>query len=226
MKDAIHLICFDLDGVIISSMDIAIKVFKKVMEEELGLTSDLFEQKKFLALSPEDKFEQAWGNKIKEKNISEEEIEHAMNLYRQGKINSELPLKPYAKEAIELMTNNFQHLAIVSSNRKYVIEDTLKKYNLISYFEHIQGTDDKEDSKPNPEIYQKAVTAFSIDPKNAITFEDSTHGIHSAKGAGMKAIGVATGVETIEDLKKAGADLVLSNLGELDISLVYQLFSK
>jgi len=227
MKDTKHLICFDLDGVLISSMAIANQIFFDTVDEDLKLPTEEWRKNKIMmALPAEERFDVYWKDEIKERGITQNQIESTLNKYRKRKLRVDMPVLPNAIKSVRLMADNFEFLASVSSNKEYIIEETLEKLGIRDLFMKITGIDNIKFSKPHPEIYQTTVDYFGLHPKDAMTFEDSTHGIHSAKSAGMKAVGVATGLETIEDLKKAGADIVLSNLGELDISLVYQLFSK
>ena len=122
-----------------------------------------------------------------------------------------------------MIAENFKNLVSVSSNSNETIDYSLNKIGLRKYFKKIIGTDGIRHSKPHPEIYQKAIEFFGVSPGNAITFEDSSNGIKSAKSAGMKAVGVATGVETYEELQKTEADLVLNDLSDLTIDVVNNL---
>lgn len=46
--------------------------------------------------------------------------------------------------------------------------------------------------KPDPEIYQKAMTMLGVEPADSVIFEDSMTGIQAAKASGASVIGVAT----------------------------------
>jgi beta-phosphoglucomutase-like phosphatase (HAD superfamily) len=104
-----------------------------------------------------------------------------------------------------------------------MLDKYLKKLGMRKYFKKIVGMDGLRHSKPNPEIYKTVMRIFGLPKANCLTFEDSSVGIESAKRAGIKAIGVATGVESVNELKKAGADLVLPNLSGLRIQMIYDL---
>ena len=220
-----NLICFDLDGVLINSMGIANQLFFETMEEELGLSFDYQKHPKVLAMSGEERFDFLWREEIKEKGITDEQLQEALNKYRKRKMSAELPTLPGAQEVVKLMSENFEHMAAVSSNSNYMIEEILERIGLRKYFHKITGLDDVTFSKPDPEIYQKTVDYFGVDPKNALTFEDSTVGITAAKKAGMKAIGVATGVESEEELKETEADLILKDFSCLSLEMVLEIIS-
>ena len=66
-------------------------------------------------------------------------------------------------------------------------------------------------SKPDPEIFIKAANNLGLNLSDCIVFEDSRNGIIAAKRGGAKlVIGVSSRLSE-EDLKKHGADLVISN---------------
>jgi len=225
-KDLTHLICFDMDGVLISSMLIANQLFYEMVEKELGLPLyDYPQQKSLMALSAEERIERLWEDDIREKGITQSEIDRAMDHFRQMKIDAGVPILPDAKKALELMAENFEHLACVSSNREAVIDEQLTGLGVRHFFTKITGIDHVRFSKPDPEIYAQTAEYFGIEPAKCLTFEDSTHGIHSAKSAGMKAIAVATGLESVEELQKTDADLILPDLSGLDLDTVKILLS-
>ena len=224
MKNNKYLICFDLDGVLLDSMPIANQIFFDMAENEFALpTEKIKKDKRNWAIAAKERFNMFWKDEIKKKGITQEQINHFMERFKIKKREANTPIIPHAKEAVILMAENFENLASVSSNSDKLLNWSLKKIGLKKYFKKTTGTDGIKHSKPNPEIYQKTVAYFNISPDNALTLEDSTPGIKSAKSAGIKAIGVATGVESTKDLKKAGADIVLDDLSELTLDLVCDL---
>lgn len=223
-KSKDHLICFDLDGVLISTMIIANEIFYDVVSKELGLPLyDYPEQKSLMSLSFEDRLATLWRDDVKKLGITEEQIADALMLSRQRKLDSGTPIIPHAREAVELMAENFENLALVSSNSVYVIDETLKALGLREHFSKLTGIDDVRSSKPNPEIYAVTGEYFDIDPTKCLVFEDSSNGIHAAKGAGMKVIGVATGLESVEELEKTAPERIIRNFSELSMDLVNEV---
>ena len=220
-----YLICFDLDGVLLDSMTIANQIFFGMVESELGLsTQEVKNNKRNWAIAAKERFDMFWKDEIRKKGITQKRIDDLMSRFRIKKREADTPIIPNAKKAVEMIAENFENLASVSSNSNKTLNYSLDKIGLRKYFKKITGTDGIKHSKPHPEIYQKTIEYFNIQPDHALTIEDSTPGITSAKRAGMKAIGVTTGVESVEDLKKAGADIVLNDLSGLTLDLVYDLF--
>ena len=76
--------------------------------------------------------------------------------------------------------------------------------------------EDVKHPKPHPEPYLKAIELLGIpqDLKSqVIVFEDSRHGVRSAKEAGLHCIGIRT-MHTTEELRSAGAKQVVGDLAE------------
>ena len=94
----------------------------------------------------------------------------------------------------------------------------------------VVSAEDATNGKPDPEGYLLALDALrstvgeDLEAAHCLVFEDSLAGIHSAKGAGMWAVGVSN---TYEDaaLRGAGADAVISGLESLDVQWVEQMFT-
>ena len=221
-----YLICFDLDGTLINSMAIENDLFFDIVDENLELpTKEPRKDIKAMALPAEERFDFFWKDEIKEKEISEDEIQDVIKEYYKRVMDIKIPLLPNAIETVKLMSDNFEFMALVSSNNTSTIEETLKVIGIRDLFVKISGIDDIEFSKPNPEIYSKTVDYFGVDSQKALTFEDSTYGITSAKGAGMKVIAVATGLETKEELQKTPADIVLNDLSGVTIEMIKEVLN-
>jgi beta-phosphoglucomutase-like phosphatase (HAD superfamily) len=73
--------------------------------------------------------------------------------------------------------------------------------------------------KPAPDVYLFAAEQMKADPKRTFVIEDSVHGVHGAKAAGMRVIGF-TGASHItpghaERLTDAGAETCINRLRDL-----------
>ena len=56
--------------------------------------------------------------------------------------------------------------------------------NLTPMIDLILSNEDVSKSKPDPEIYIKAMKFFDLNPSECLIFEDSDHGIKAAKASG------------------------------------------
>ena len=73
--------------------------------------------------------------------------------------------------------------------------------------------------KPAPDVFEFAAKQFNADPSRTFVIEDSVHGVHGARAAGMRVIGFTGASHTTpghaERLSDAGAETVINRLRDL-----------
>jgi beta-phosphoglucomutase len=75
---------------------------------------------------------------------------------------------------------------------------------------------DFEQGKPHPMIFLTASEELEVAPQVCFVVEDATSGVQAAKAGNMAALGVAR-LDDEELLRRAGADLVVTTLDEVDL---------
>jgi beta-phosphoglucomutase len=75
---------------------------------------------------------------------------------------------------------------------------------------------DFEQGKPHPMIFLTAAEELGVEPEGCFVVEDATSGVQAAKAGGMTALGVAR-LDDEELLERAGADLVVTTLDDVDL---------
>jgi HAD superfamily hydrolase (TIGR01509 family) len=111
---------------------------------------------------------------------------------------------------------------ICSNSSTKRLELMLKRTGLYDLFEpniFAAGEVGTRKSKPAPDVFLYAAEKFGVDPKNVIVIEDSVHGIHGARAAGMRVIGFTGGGHTYpghaDKLTEAGAETVINRHRDL-----------
>ncbi|MCX5497464.1 HAD family phosphatase [Kaistia dalseonensis] len=73
--------------------------------------------------------------------------------------------------------------------------------------------------KPAPDVFLHGAAEFDVDPRQCVVIEDSTHGIHGAKAAGMRVVGFTGGSHSwpghADALTAAGAETVINRMSDL-----------
>lgn len=73
--------------------------------------------------------------------------------------------------------------------------------------------------KPKPDIFLHGAAQFDVDPARVLVIEDSVHGIHGARAAGMRVLGFTGGSHSYpshaDKLTDAGAETVISRMAAL-----------
>jgi len=94
------------------------------------------------------------------------------------------------------------------------VEAVADELGLHEYFDAIVSGQDVTEGKPSPEIYLAAATRLGAKPERCVVFEDSPHGVESAKRAGMKCVAV-TNSHPAEAL--TAADRVVDSMEQMDL---------
>lgn len=120
---------------------------------------------------------------------------------------------PGVREFIERLNANNIPMSIASSGQHDWINLALSRLELDGIFNLIVTAQDVGVGKPDPAVYREAARQMGFDPKDCVAIEDSTNGLRSAKGAGMKCIALHHTQGYIQDLSEA--DLVIEHFDEL-----------
>jgi HAD superfamily hydrolase (TIGR01509 family) len=113
-------------------------------------------------------------------------------------------------------------LAVASSSPRSWVEPHLTRLGLVRRFDRIISADDVAPgrTKPNPDIYLKALEALDVASAEAIAFEDSPHGLAAARAAGIFAVAVPNPTTAQLDLHQA--NLVIKSLASLPLDELLQ----
>jgi phosphoglycolate phosphatase len=90
----------------------------------------------------------------------------------------------------------------------------LDKFGLLSFFDHVQGTDGFP-AKPHPDVILAAMSALGVEPGNCLMVGDAASDMEAAKRAGVKSCAVTYGYGTYEALSRWEPDYWISDLREL-----------
>ncbi len=114
-------------------------------------------------------------------------------------------------------------VGLASSSTCEWVTGHLTRLGLIDYFDCLKAVDDVARAKPDPELYRDVITGLSIQPKEAIAFEDSPIGILAAKRAGLYCVAVPTEMTRCLDFSQA--DMRLDSLAQMPLALLLAYFS-
>jgi HAD superfamily hydrolase (TIGR01509 family) len=205
----IKALIFDLDGTLANTEPMHYRSWKQTLVN-YGVTQFTFETfMRFVGTSNEA----VARNYIKSHKITKSVID--LVLEKQAiylKLIPEIQLLPGVEEILVRYHGNL-HLAVASSSHKREILDILKAHKLTHYFDLVIGGDMVTKRKPDPEIYLKVIHSLKVAPHECIAFEDSTHGLNSAKNAAIYSVAIPN--EFTQDHDFSQADLILTSLEEL-----------
>ncbi len=82
------------------------------------------------------------------------------------------------------LKNDGYRIAVCSNSIRSTIECMMEKAALMPYIDLIMSNEDVVNSKPDPEIYLKAMERFALDAKECLICEDNKNGIKAALASG------------------------------------------
>lgn len=115
--------------------------------------------------------------------------------------------------ALSSLKEDGYHLAVASNSVRKTVEMMMKRSNLISYLDFFLSNQDVTKGKPDPEIYNVAITRLGLRPEECLIVEDNQNGIRAAQAAG----GHVMQVETVFDVNYANikAHIAMADRGEI-----------
>ena len=216
----IKAVIFDMDGVIIDSEPVHLKLEQELFKE-LGLNIGEEEHITFVGSTSH----YMWDNvrtKFNLSNTLEELVNKDRNKYLDY-LNSSENLKPIQgiPELIKNLYKKDLSLAVASSSPINIIQIVVNNLKIDKYFKEIVSGDFVEKSKPNPDIFLYAAKNLGVDPKECVVIEDSSNGLKAAKNAGMKCVGYLNEGSGSQDL--SSADLIIDSFNDIDFHKITQL---
>lgn len=204
---------FDLDGVIVNTVPMHFKAWKK-MFAEYG--------RKFVFndyLEKVDGIPRIDGAKNILTDLTETELKKATDNKQQYFLDflnkSEIPVFKSTVGLIKKLKSNQIKIAVISSSKNcpYI----LKKTGLFNLFDIVLTSNDIKRGKPDPEIFLTAAERIGVNAKDCVVFEDALLGVEAAKRARMKCVGIDRQNKP-ERLKKA--DIIVKDLKEISFDLL------
>ncbi len=129
-------------------------------------------------------------------------------------------LIPGSAEALRWLKGRGVKVGVVSLNSPRSVRVALTRHSLDGLVDVISGHDLPDKMKPNPHQIWASLKVLKCAPKTALFVGDSDTDMLAARRAGVRAVGVLTGDNTIEELTTAGAVFIIRNLFELPPLLV------
>ena len=225
MTSGLQAIVFDFDGVIADSEPLHLRAFQQTLEEQ-GLelsTRDYYTH--YLGYDDKGLFEAL----ARDRAVSMSDGQVASLVARkatalQELLRDERVLFPGAAEFIRAAAAEVP-IAIASGALRHEILDILEGAGLDGLFATVVAAGDTPHSKPSPAPYRLAFEQLqrstgNLDARRCVAIEDSHWGIESARGAGLRCVGVATSYSP-EELR--GAEFVVESLGQLTVSMLDRL---
>ncbi|KPK39788.1 MAG: hypothetical protein AMJ78_07955 [Omnitrophica WOR_2 bacterium SM23_29] len=210
---------FDLDGVVVDTVPLHFKAWKK-MFSEYGREFTFEDYKKKV-----DGIPRMDGARAILNDLSDEELEKAaakkQKYFLDFLLEEGVRVYKGTLDLISQLRNKNIKIAVISSSKNCL--DILERAEIVNIFDVIITGNDIKRGKPNPDIFLMACARLQLEPSGCIVFEDAYMGVKAAKEGNFKCIGV----DRYQDPQRlSGADLVVSDLSEIDYKKMMELLQR
>lgn len=210
---------FDLDGVIVNTVPIHFKAWKKMFSEYgIDFTFNEYKQKV-------DGIPRYDGAKAILTYLSDTEIKQAgerkqkyfLEFIEQG----DIPVYASSIDLVKELKNHNKKIAFASSSRN--CKKILQKTNIMHLADAIVDGNDITKGKPDPQIFQLSAERLGCAYSECVVFEDAILGVEAAVNAQMPCIGID---RYNNPTRLAKADLVVEDLSKIDYKTIEKLFEQ
>jgi HAD superfamily hydrolase (TIGR01549 family) len=111
------------------------------------------------------------------------------------------------------------HLALMTTRSRLHVQAFIRQQHLDSLIQVVAAREDTWHAKPHPSAVRYVAEKLGVPPERCLVVGDTVADILAARAAGARAAGVLTGFGAQVDLERAGADLVIQTIGELNDSM-------
>ncbi|MFT5762008.1 MAG: beta-phosphoglucomutase [Polaribacter sp.] len=208
----IQCVIFDMDGVIIDSELLHKKAY---YETFISLGLDVSEEvyKTLTGSSTINAFQRLVAHFNLNEDPNELVLQKRKRYVNFFENDPTLHLVNGVEEIIHYLYDKEITLILASSSAMVNIDRVFNRFDLNQYFTaKISGADLKE-SKPHPEIFEKAAILGKTQKENCIVIEDSDNGVKAANDAGIFVYGYRNPLAVGQTLKNA--DKVITHFREL-----------
>jgi beta-phosphoglucomutase family hydrolase len=216
---ALEAIIFDMDGTLVDSMPYHYKSWEVFFEQQgIYLTQEEFDSIHHGTLF--DIMPRIFGD------ISHEES------YRLGMMKEQAFRDLYKHEIkpidglidwLETIKNAGLKIGLGTAADFTNADFTVDAIDIRKYFDVIVTSDTVKEGKPSPAVYLKVAEMLQVNPANCLVFEDTVSGIQAGLAAGMKVIGITTGM-TADEMKSLPLSRIIDDYHTLSLDHITSLF--
>lgn len=156
-------------------------------------------------------------------HLSEEQAKKAIEIYRKrfsevGLYENEI--YPGMKELLAMLKAEGKILAVASSKPTVFVKKILKYFEIDCYFDVVKGSNLDGTNTKKEEVIQSVLDSLDLHSCDEVMMiGDRKFDVMGAHKLGMKVVAVSYGYGSVEELQEAGADVIVSTVKELQMTL-------
>ncbi len=178
---------FDLDGTILDSSSVWMKVDKDFFSEHnMSVPSDYLENISAMNIYDIAKY----TINTYHLNYSINELVDKWNEMARREYEENVVIKPYVKEYLLKLKSEGVKLGIATALDTFLYEPCLKRNGIFDLFDDHRSLSNMKNGKDSPDIYLFVSDKLNVKPEECMVFEDIVKGCRSAKSANFYVVGV------------------------------------
>ena len=207
-----HAAIFDIDGTLVDSVDLHARAWQEAL---VKFGHDVtFEQARSQIGKGGDKLIPFFLTEAEQNDHGEEMKEWRGKHFRSNYLSLVRPFSA-VPELLQRISDAGLAIGIGSSAKREELDDYLGIACIADLIDVAISSEDVEQSKPEPDIFQAVLLNLGIAASDAIAIGDTPYDAEAAGKAGIQTIGVLCGGFTEADLRKAGCVAVYPGPGAI-----------
>jgi len=126
-------------------------------------------------------------------------------------------LMPGALETLKALRRMNLKIGLCTINSEKAVNYILNRFGIADFFDVTVPRNKVNQFKPNPEHIETALKVLGASASDAVIVGDSVTDMQSAKELKAVAVGLPTGVSTMEQLMRNGANYVITSITDLPL---------
>jgi phosphoglycolate phosphatase len=224
-KLKVKAVLFDLDGTLIDSIHVYFKLVDVVLER---LNLPPVSSEKIVQAGEDGEFN--WDIVLPDevKDQKDKIISQAWDIINDiapQMFRENVKLIPGSDEILKKISSDGIKIGLVTSTIERYMQvkiQPLKQAGIEQLFEVIITADDVPKRKPAPDPLIECGSRLGVAPDESSYVGDARIDIRAGKAAGMKTVGVLTGFDDYESLKKENPDAIINSIDELPNTIAFQ----
>lgn len=193
-KREVKAVLFDLDGVLVDSLDAWHATFNSIRREERQPPVPKAVFRKNFGIPPEQDIKLFFPGKtiaqvsaLKDRHFVKKK--HLVRIF------------PHTLPVLREARKRGLKTALISNSTRSIVSSILNTHNLAGFFDAVVAIQDARHGKPHPEMVLKACRKLGVKPREALLVGDTGNDMLAGKQAGCTTIGYRTkGQHTIAKL--------------------------
>jgi HAD superfamily hydrolase (TIGR01509 family) len=209
----IQAVIFDIDGTLLDSVDYHARAWQDILARYGHKVS--FEEVRRQIGKGGDKLLPVFLSRAELDRLQERIEKDRSELFRRDYLPKVRPF-PRVRELFERIRRDGKRIALASSGKEDEVEEYMKIAGIADLIDARTSSDDAEESKPAPDIFEAALGKLEGVPVEAvIAVGDTPYDAEAAGKIGLRTIGVLCGGFPEADLRDAGCIAIYRDPADL-----------